>query len=68
MAQVLEENHVVLSVAGVRLSPVLTRYVWPSEMDLMARIAGLRLKERWAGWNGEPFVGGAGSFVSVYAR
>jgi SAM-dependent methyltransferase len=68
VAQVLDENHVVLTDGGVRLSPVVTRYIWPSEMDLMARIAGLQLKERWSGWNGEPFTGAAGSFVSVYAR
>ncbi len=68
VAQVLDENHVVLTDGGVRLSPVVTRYIWPSEMDLMARIAGLHLKERWAGWNDEPFVGAAGSFVSVYGR
>jgi hypothetical protein len=68
VTQVLDENHVVLSADGVRLSPVVTRYIWPSEMDLMARIAGLRLQERWAGWNREPFRGAPGSFVSVYAR
>ena len=39
------------------LYPIVTRYAWPSELDLMARIAGLRLKERWGGWGGEPFDG-----------
>jgi SAM-dependent methyltransferase len=32
------------------------RYVWPAELDLMAELAGLRLRERWGGWNREPFV------------
>jgi RimJ/RimL family protein N-acetyltransferase len=45
---------VTLSREGVRLFPVAQRYAWPGELDLMARIAGLRLKERWAGWNREP--------------
>jgi hypothetical protein len=47
--QMIEESHVSLSSAGVRLNPVVQRYAWPSELDLMARIAGLRLKDRWSG-------------------
>jgi hypothetical protein len=39
-----------------------------SELDLMARIAGLRLKDRWAGWNREPFTATSGSHLSVYGR
>jgi hypothetical protein len=60
--------HVVLSREGVRVYPIVTRYAWPSELDLMARIAGLRLKERWGGWSGEPFTSASSSHVSVYAR
>jgi hypothetical protein len=37
-------------------------------LDLMARIAGLRLKERWAGWNREPVAATSGNLVSVYGR
>ena len=66
VAQVLDETHVHISAEDVKLYPVVTRYIWPSEMDLMARLAGLRLHERWAGWNRQPFTGSAGSFVSVY--
>jgi SAM-dependent methyltransferase len=44
------------------------RYVWPSELDLMARLAGLRLEERWAGWNREPFTGESRSHVSVWVN
>ena len=66
--QLLVESHVVLSPAGVRVYPIVTRYAWPSELDLMARIAGLRLKERWAGWNREPFTAASGTHVSVYGR
>lgn len=47
------------------LYPVEVRYVWPSELDLMARLAGLRLRERWGGWHGEPYTG-EGRHVSVY--
>jgi SAM-dependent methyltransferase len=66
--QMIEESHVSLSSAGVRLNPVVQRYAWPSELDLMARIAGLRLKDRWGGWNREPFNSTSSTHVSVYGR
>lgn len=44
------------------------RYVWPSELDLMARIAGLSLRDRWGGWSGEPFTGESTSHVSVWEK
>jgi SAM-dependent methyltransferase len=68
VAQRLEESHVVLSQGGVQLYPVVTRYVWPSELDLMARLAGLRLKERWADWSRKRFTAASKTHVSVYAR
>ena len=43
------------------------RYVWPSELDLMARLAGMRLRDRWAGWRREPFTSESRSHVSVYS-
>jgi hypothetical protein len=66
--QLLEESHVVLTREGVRLYPIVCRYAWPSELDLMARIAGLRLKDRFSGWNREPFTSTSGRHVSVYGR
>ena len=66
--QLLEETHVTLSNAGIRLNPVVTRYAWPSELDLMARIAGLQLRERWANWEREPFSRTSGNCISVYER
>jgi SAM-dependent methyltransferase len=44
------------------------RYVWPAELDLMARLAGLRLRDRWAGWNREPFTTDSRSHVSVWEK
>jgi SAM-dependent methyltransferase len=44
------------------------RYVWPSELDLMARIAGLRLRERWADWNRDPFTNESRKHVSVWQK
>jgi SAM-dependent methyltransferase len=66
--QLLKESHVSLSREGARLNPVVQRYAWPSELDLMARIAGLRLKERWGGWNREPYSSSSSNVVSVYGR
>ena len=51
VAQMHDETHVRLTNEGVRLFPIVQRYSWPSELDLMARIAGLHLRERWDGWN-----------------
>jgi len=68
VAQRLDESHVVLSEQGVKLYPIVCRYAWPSELDLMARIAGLALKQRWGGWNKEPFTSSSSLHVSVYAR
>ena len=65
--QMLDESHVSISSTGVRLNPIVQRYAWPAELDLMARIAGLRLKERWDGWNREPFTN-KHNVVSVYGR
>jgi hypothetical protein len=64
--QMLEESHVSFSPAGVRLNPVVQRYAWPSELDLMAQMAGLSLKDRWGGWNQEPFSSDSRAHVSVY--
>ncbi|HEU0130057.1 MAG TPA: class I SAM-dependent methyltransferase [Mycobacteriales bacterium] len=68
VTQLLEETHVRLTRDGIRLAPIVTRYAWPSELDLMARLAGLRLRERWGGWSGEPFDGRSVRHVSVWGR
>jgi SAM-dependent methyltransferase len=44
------------------------RYVWPSELDLMARIAGMTLRERWGGWKREPFTSESTKHVSVWEK
>ncbi|MGE0044771.1 MAG: class I SAM-dependent methyltransferase, partial [Hyphomonadaceae bacterium] len=48
------------------LTPLPMRYAWPSEIDLMARLAGLALKHRWGGWRREPFSADSKMHVSVY--
>lgn len=66
--QRVTSQHVHLSAEGVRLYPVQVRYAWPSELDLMARLAGLELRTRWGGWRGEPFTAECISHISVYVR
>jgi SAM-dependent methyltransferase len=53
---------------NVKVYPVEIRYVWPSELDLMARLAGMELKSRWSGWDRQPFGADSGMHVSVYQR
>jgi hypothetical protein len=49
-------------------SPIEMRYAWPAELDLMARLAGMRLEGRYGGWRREPFTGLSPAHVSVYAK
>ncbi len=64
----IDESHVTLSRGGIRLNPVVQRYAWPAELDLMARIAGLRLKERWDDWHRRAYTGEGKTVVSVWGR
>ena len=66
--QKLKSRHVVFNEGGSRLFPVEVRYAWPSEMDLMARLAGLRLRERWGDWRRGEFGAKSEKHVSVYER
>jgi SAM-dependent methyltransferase len=68
VTQILDESHISFTDAGVRLGPISCRLIWPSELDLMARIAGLRLVDRWAGWHREPFTGASERHISIYSR
>lgn len=68
LTQTVEGNHVRLTTAGIRVNPIVQRYAWPAEIDLMARLAGLRLHERWADWRRSTFTATSPSHVSVYGR
>ena len=68
VTQRFSSQHYHFSEDGVQTYPVELRYVWPSELDLMARLAGLTLENRWAGWQQEPFTDLSRSHVSVYRR
>ncbi len=66
--QRVDARHIMISAAGVEQFSVRIRYAWPSELDLMARLAGLRLKERWGDWAGSPFTSQSTAHVSVYEK
>jgi len=66
VAQRIDSQIVLVGPECMRLQPTLLRYAWPSELDLMARLAGLHLRDRWAGWRREPFTAAADKHVSVY--
>jgi hypothetical protein len=51
---------------GTRFYPVKIRFVWPTEMDLMARQCQLRLRERWSDWGKSRFIDESGKHISVY--
>ena len=59
---------VTLDGQGAHLRPVALRYSWPGELDLMAQQADLRLRERYGGWDQQPFDSGSRGHVSVYQR
>jgi hypothetical protein len=65
-AQQVASHHVALTGEGIALFPVLVRYAYPSELDLMARLADLRLDVRWADWDGSPYGAESHKHVSVY--
>jgi hypothetical protein len=68
VSQILDEVHLHLSADGIALGPISLRLAHPPEFDLMARIAGLRLRQRTGGWHGEPFTGDSWRHVSVYEQ
>ena len=65
-AQRVISQKVVITNGNVRLYPVQIRYAWPAELDLMAQLAGLRLRERWSSWGREPFSSESTKHISVY--
>jgi SAM-dependent methyltransferase len=66
VAQRTDTQHVVLREDGVRLYPVRPRFAYPSELDLMARLAGMRLRDRWSGWDRRAFDGESEKHISVW--
>jgi SAM-dependent methyltransferase len=68
VVQTVEFQRIVISEGGTRMVPHIMRYAWPSELDLMAQLAGLERRERWAWWDRSPYTADSKSHVSVYAH
>jgi SAM-dependent methyltransferase len=68
VAQQAVSHHFIADNSGVREFSTPFRYVWPSELDLMAKLAGMALSHRWSDWNRAPFTGDSTSHVSVWRR
>ena len=66
--QVVTATHVTLGKSGPQFCPVRLRYAWPSELDLMAQLGGLGLRERWGSWERKPFTSSSSSHISIYGR
>ena len=69
LTQEFTSTHVRVSADGTgEFRRLPFRYAWPAELDLMARIAGLTLRDRWSGWDRAPFTADSTSHVSVWAK
>jgi len=66
--QISISHHYFIDGDRVRVSDGTFRYVWPSELDLMAKIAGMEFESRWANWQREAFTGDSRSHVSVWQK
>jgi hypothetical protein len=68
IAQRATSHHFVANATGITETRTPFRYVWPSELDLMAKLAGLSLTHRWADWDRSPFDNDSTSHVSVWQK
>ncbi len=68
VGQIMSSHHWVEEGGHLVRHSAPYRYVWPSELDLMAKLAGLRLRERWAGWDRAPFTSESTTQVVVYEK
>jgi SAM-dependent methyltransferase len=66
--QGLVSHHVTLVDEKIERNSIPFRYVWPAELDLMAELAGMTLRERWSGWQHEPFTSESDKHVSVWEK
>jgi SAM-dependent methyltransferase len=66
--QGLISHHYQIEDGRLDVDSLPLRYVWPSELDLMARLAGMTLRERWGGWKREPFTSDSTKHVSVWEK
>ncbi|MEQ9506008.1 MAG: class I SAM-dependent methyltransferase [Hyphomonas sp.] len=68
VTQRINFQRIRITEEGMKLVPFQIRYAWPAEIDLMARLAGLELEQRWGGWQREPFTANSKMHVSLYRK
>lgn len=68
LTQTIKSQQVMVTENGIQMVPVQLRYVWPSEMDLMAKLGGLELRERYGSWKRDHFTSESKAHVSVYGK
>ena len=66
--QGLISHHFLEVDGGLERRSIPFRYVWPSELDLMAQLAGMRLRDRWSDWNRQPFTSESAKHISVWEK
>jgi SAM-dependent methyltransferase len=67
-AQIVYSHHYFDRAGRLETFSAPYRFLWPAELDLMARLAGMRLRERWSGWHREPFTSESTKHISVWAK
>lgn len=68
VSQNLISHHYRVDNGRAKLRSIPFRYVWPTKLDLMARLAGMQLRERWGSWRREPFTAESTSHISVWEK
>lgn len=68
LRQRITSCHIFLTEKGTQIYPDQLRYAWPSELDLMAELAGLKLRWRWSNWHRDSFTAKSEKHISVYER
>ena len=66
--QAMSSNYIEVTEGRGSYRSIPFRYVWPAELDLMAQLAGLRLRDRWASWTRQPFTSESRSHVSIWEK
>ncbi len=68
VTQTVDYHYIRITRSGINTRPLVMRYAWPCEIDLMARLAGLTLESRWGGWDRTPFTAQSQMHVSLYRK
>jgi hypothetical protein len=66
--QAMSSNYITITGDRSEYRSIPFRYVWPAELDLMAQLAGMRLRDRWEGWTRQPFTSESRQHVSVWEK